>query len=130
MSSMRSSLGANFRLASRKFPWAHHLEQFRKSHARQRLPGTLQDGLRSFKSRERLEHALHLTWARCRLPYPARDAAEYGVLENSTLTERGLLPPLEPNRIDLGQVDAQREDVHVVVDLPDARDRAEGPLEL
>ena len=64
------------------------------------------------------------------LSLPRTDAADYGVLENSTLTERGLLPPLEPNRIDLGQVDAQREDVDVVVDLPDARDRAEGPLEL
>ena len=50
--------------------------------------------------------------------------------ENSTLTERGLLPPLQTDGVDLGQVDAQREDVHVVVDLPDARDRAEGPLEL
>ncbi len=39
------------------------------------------------------------------LSLPRTDAADYGVLENSTLTERGLLPPLEPNRIDLGQVD-------------------------
>ena len=27
------------------------------------------------------------------------------LLENSTLTERGLLPPLEPDGVDLGQVD-------------------------
>ena len=62
---------------------------------------------------------------------PHDDAAEYGVLEeNSTLTERGLLPPLQADGVDLGQVDQQGQNVHVVVDLPDARDRAEGPLEL
>ena len=49
--------------------------------------------------------------------------------ENSTLTERGLVPPLEPNRIDLGQVDAQGQNVDVVVDLPNTRYGAEGPLE-
>ena len=42
--------------------------------------------------------------ATCGIPHD--DAAEYGVLEeNSTLTERGLLPPLQPDGVDLGQVD-------------------------
>ena len=63
------------------------------------------------------------------LSLPRTDAADYGVLENSTLTERGLVPPLEPNRIDLGQVDAQGQNVDVVVDLPNTRYGAEGPLE-
>ena len=63
------------------------------------------------------------------LSLPRTDAADYGVLENSTLTERGLVPPLEPNRIDLGQVDRERKDVHVVVDLPYTRLGTEGPLE-
>ena len=57
-------------------------------------------------------------------PIPHDDAAEYGVLEeNSTLTERGLRPPLQPDGVDARWINK----ASVVVDLPDARDRAEGP---
>ena len=78
-----------------------------------------------------LPHVLPPVVAQVSNPIPHDDAAEYGVLEeNSTLTERGLLPPFQADGVDLGQVDQQGQNVDVVVDLPDARDRAEGPLEL
>ena len=63
-------------------------------------------------------------------PFPRRRTQVSKLfLENSTLTERGLLPPFQADGVDLGQVDQQSEDVHVVVDLPYTRLGTKGPLE-